>query len=106
MVQNHYVELLLELGVIGFALFACVIVGFVRQQRRAAYAVAIAAAFAVQWWFFSGYPNALHIFLILAFIYAVQASTPPSHSLQDSAADPRRRRVPPPRSRQTAAKRR
>ena len=70
MVQNEFLELLLEIGLVGFALFGLFVVGFVVKTKRVSWVWAILAAFLVQWWFFSGYPNALHVFLILAFIYA------------------------------------
>lgn len=71
MVQNEYLELLLEIGLVGFAVFAAIIIGIVAKTKRTPWAWAIIAAFLVQWWFFSGYPNALHVFLILAIMYAV-----------------------------------
>lgn len=69
MVQNHYLELLLETGVIGLGLFVAAIVGLLYMTRRHKYLWAVIAGFLVQWWFFSGYPNSLHIFLLLAFFY-------------------------------------
>lgn len=71
MVQNNYLELLLELGVIGIILFIVVLVAWFRTTKQNVAAWAIMAAFVVQWWFFSGYPNALHIFLLMAFFYVL-----------------------------------
>ena len=69
-VQNQYIEVLLEYGLVGFALFTAVIVGFVYRTRRDWLAWALMAAYLVQWSFFSGYPNALHIYLVLIAIFA------------------------------------
>jgi hypothetical protein len=71
-VQNEYVEILLERGVIGIGLFASVLFGLFYATRQQKWTWAIIAAFLVQWNFFSGLPNALHIYLILIllFVYA------------------------------------
>lgn len=71
MVQNQYLELLLELGIVGFAIFGAIVIGLFVKTRRAPYFWAILATFVAQWWFFSGYPNALHIFIIMACIYVL-----------------------------------
>ena len=70
MVQNEYLEILLELGVVGLALFVLIIAGLFKITAKHKYLWAIIVAFGVQWWLFSGYPNALHIFVIFAFFYA------------------------------------
>lgn len=69
-VQNQYVETLLEQGVVGLVLFVAVIAGLLCVTRQNKWVWAIILAFLFQWNFFSGYPNALHIYLILAVIYA------------------------------------
>lgn len=69
-VQNQYVEILLECGFVGFALFITLIVGLVTATRHNKWSWAIAAAFLVQWLFFSGYPNALHVYVTLIIIVA------------------------------------
>ncbi len=71
-VQNEFVEVLLERGVIGAGLFAMILIGLFYKTRRQKWTWAIIAAFLLQWNFFSGYPNALHIYLILIllFVYA------------------------------------
>jgi len=61
--QNQYTETLLENGLIGFSLFAALIVLLFRATRKHQFLWAIFAAFLVQWLFFSGYPNALHVYL-------------------------------------------
>ncbi len=70
-VQNEFIEKLLELGVFGLALFLLVLIGFTREILRskdARWMLGIFAAFVVQWMFFSGYPSAIHVYLILIFI--------------------------------------
>lgn len=69
MVQNEYLELLLEIGLIGFTLFAVIIVGFFKKTKRAPWIWAIMLAILMQWWFFSGYPNTLHVFMVVAVLY-------------------------------------
>ncbi len=68
-VQNQYIETLLEQGVIGLLLFMTILVGLIMTARRHAWIWAIVAAYMFQWLFFSGYPNALHAYLALIVIY-------------------------------------
>lgn len=63
-IQNEYVEILLENGLLGLLSFAGIIGALVFKLRRTKWLWAIIGAFLVQWNFFSGYPNALHIYLI------------------------------------------
>jgi hypothetical protein len=62
--------ILLELGVVGLAIWAAIIAGFIWKTRAQKWLWAILLAFLIQWNFFSGLPNALHIYLILAAIFA------------------------------------
>lgn len=68
-IQNEYVELLLEYGLVGLGLFIAILVGFLRGTWKAKWAWAFLAAYALQWSFFSGYPNALHVYLVLIALY-------------------------------------
>ena len=61
--QNAYVEILLEHGLIGLAIFGTLIFFLFRLSTKHKVLMPIFAAFLVQWFFFSGYPNALHIYL-------------------------------------------
>lgn len=70
-VQNQYVEILLEYGLVGLAVFAALLVGYLWGTRQSKWAWAFLGAYAVQWWFFSGYPNALHVYLVLIVLYTV-----------------------------------
>ena len=69
-VQNEFLAILLELGVVGLAIWAAIIAGFIWKTRAQKWLWAILLAFLIQWNFFSGLPNALHIYLILAAIFA------------------------------------
>ena len=65
-VQNEYVEILLERGLVGLVLFMAVIASTFDKLNKSKnrWAWSIIAAYAVQWCFFSGLPNAIHIYLI------------------------------------------
>ena len=74
-VQNEFAEILLELGAFGFVIFVAIMIGLCREiwrQKHARWTLGMVAAFIFQWLFFSGYPSALHVYLILmiAFMYA------------------------------------
>ena len=70
-VQNQYIETLLENGLVGAILFGLILGGFFVKTRSNKIAWAILIAFMVQWNFFSGLPNALHIYLILAIAFGI-----------------------------------
>lgn len=69
-VQNEFVEVLLERGLVGLALLGGLVVlyGRLYSQRRDYLALVILVAYLAQWCFFSGLPNALHIYLVLALL--------------------------------------
>lgn len=67
-VQNEYVEVLLENGVIAMSLFIAIIAGLFWALRQTKWLWAILTMFLVQWNFFSGYPNALHIYLMFVLL--------------------------------------
>lgn len=71
-VQNEFVEVLLERGLVGLALLGGLVVlyGRLYSQRRDYLALVILVAYLTQWCFFSGLPNALHIYLVLALLSA------------------------------------
>jgi len=71
-VQNEYMEILLELGLVGFLFFAGILFGLFYVTRQHKWLWAVIVAFLAQWFFFSGYPNALHIYLILAVVFLVK----------------------------------
>ncbi|HMR73295.1 MAG TPA: hypothetical protein PKD68_04785, partial [Candidatus Saccharibacteria bacterium] len=72
-VQNQYVEVLLEYGLVGFGLFVAILAGIVRNTRHSKWVWALLLAYIVQWNFFSGYPNALHIYLVLIAVYVASS---------------------------------
>ena len=71
-VQNEFIEVLLERGLVGLALLGGLVVLYGRLcfHRRDHLALVILAAYLAQWCFFSGLPNALHIYLVLALLSA------------------------------------
>lgn len=71
-VQNEFVEVLLERGLVGLALLGGLVVLYGRLcfQRQDYLALVILVAYLAQWCFFSGLPNALHIYLVLALLSA------------------------------------
>tara|TARA_A100001015_G_scaffold309688_1_gene409593 strand:+ start:3968 stop:5398 length:1431 start_codon:yes stop_codon:yes gene_type:complete len=68
-VQNQYAEVLLENGLIGFTIFISIIVSLFYSLRQHEWSWAVLTAFLVQWNFFSGYPNALHIYLVCIYLF-------------------------------------
>lgn len=79
-VQNEYVSVLLETGVIGFVLFIFTIgMAFyvVWKKTDAKIVIVIMTAYGITLFFFSGFPNALHIYLLpvmLAATYKLSAN--------------------------------
>ena len=69
-VQNEYIETLLEGGIIKFGLFVALIVAVFVATRKQKWIWAMVVACLVQWLFFSGYANALHIYLMLIIVSA------------------------------------
>ncbi len=70
-VQNEFLSILLELGIFGLIIWGLIILGIFLKSREKKYVWSILTAFLVQWFFFSGLPNALHIYLILATIFVI-----------------------------------
>lgn len=69
-VQNQYVETLLEIGILGFAVFLLILAALFVVTKNNRWIWAIITSVMVQWLFFSGYPNALHIYLMLIIVAA------------------------------------
>ena len=66
-VQNEYVSLLLETGMVGISLFVLtlvLIVGAVWKCRNRIAVISLLVAYGVSMMFFAGLPNVLHIFLL------------------------------------------
>lgn len=73
-VQNEYASVLLETGVVGFALFIFTLgMAFyvVFKKTDAKFVIVIMAAYGVTIFFFSGFPNALHIYLLPLMLAAI-----------------------------------
>ncbi len=68
-VQNEYAETLLEYGLVGTSLFGALFGGLIYSLRKNKWSWAIVLVYLVQWIFFSGYPNTLHIYLILTLLF-------------------------------------
>ena len=72
-VQNEYMSLLLETGLIGVSLFVLMLVLAVRMTLKkcevCGIVLALLVAYGVSFVFFSGLPNALHIVLLPGLIY-------------------------------------
>ena len=99
-VQNQFISLLLELGLIGvgllvFALYLAFCSRYGRPRLRSHPAlpllVALLLAYLVTLNFFAGLPNALHIYLLPPLIYLIFA---PSASLNSSQPLPARPKTP------------
>lgn len=79
-VNNQYIEVLIELGTIGLGLFMAFIILVIRQAYIARFWPLLPGLIAImtQWIFFSGYPNILHLFPLLGVAVALTTnSTPP-----------------------------
>lgn len=74
-IQNEYVERLLERGLVGLMLFV-VALGWLIWRAQPRWLMAIIVAFAFQWLFFSGYPNAIHIYLFLIAVWVLALPEP------------------------------
>ncbi|MDO4713016.1 MAG: O-antigen ligase family protein [Candidatus Saccharibacteria bacterium] len=85
-VQNEYLSTLLELGIVGVVLFVAVLFGLFRVVRCRPWLWAILVGFIVQWNFFSGLPNALHIYLVCG-VMVVYCSMPHAVSAGGRAGD-------------------
>lgn len=68
-VQNEYISILLELGLIGTILIIAILIYAFKKVDKNALLIAILSSFAFSLLFFSGLPNALHVFLIPALFF-------------------------------------
>ena len=72
-IQNEYFSLLLETGVVGVILGVLMVTIFIRKMIRgenAGMVLALMVAYGVSLMFFSGLPNALHIYLLMVYLFA------------------------------------
>lgn len=70
-VQNEFISLLVELGLVGLGLWLVSIFGLFQKIRHQAGLLAVLVAYLVQWNFFSGLPNALHIYCTLMLMFVI-----------------------------------
>lgn len=73
-VQNEFIEVLQERGLVGFLLLLGLIGYLIYRGRRSSLMLALLAAFAAQYCFFSGLPNALHVFIALGVLFSAASS--------------------------------
>ncbi len=76
-VNNQFLEILVETGIVGLGVFLSIL-GLLFTlfiKRRNWLLVALLPAYCVQWCFFSGTVNVLHIWLLLALAYVVLTYT-------------------------------
>lgn len=69
-VQNQYLEILLEYGLLGIGVFIGILIALFYSTSSNKWIWGALGAFIFQWNFFSGYPNAIHIYLFFI-IFAV-----------------------------------
>lgn len=67
-VQNEFVEVLLERGVIGLLLLVSLIIAVFYRLRYFRWTWAIVVTYLLQFCFFSGLPNALHVYAVLIWL--------------------------------------
>ena len=72
-VNNQYLETLSELGIVGLSLLiACVLTPLSALYRRKWWlGIALILALVSQWNFFSGYPNVIHSWIVIATCYSL-----------------------------------
>lgn len=82
-VQNQYIAILLELGFIGLSIFLYIIIATFRLTVKEKWLWGIIVSYLMQWLFFNGLPNAIHIYLMIAILLAL-FSTSTSQNLPKS----------------------
>lgn len=71
-VQNEYLMILLELGVLGWIIIGITVFYVIKQLRGLVITKGILVAYGLSWCFFSGISNVLHIYLITPVIGEVE----------------------------------
>ena len=75
--NNYYLEMLAELGLVGFILFVTFVVSLLYRlvTRRQFLLIAIIAGYLVQWYFFSGNADVIHVWVVIGLALAVSSPT-------------------------------
>ena len=71
-VQNEFLSVAVELGIVGVVLLTALLLALCRKMSvKKALAWPIILGFVLQWMFFSGLPNALHIYFVAMLMFAI-----------------------------------
>ena len=71
-VQNEFLSVAVELGIVGVVLLTSLLLALCRKMSvKKALAWPIVLGFVLQWMFFSGLPNALHIYFVAMLMFAI-----------------------------------
>ena len=71
-VQNEFLSIGVELGIVGVVLLLALLLALCRKTyAKKALAWPIILGFVLQWMFFSGLPNALHIYFVAMLMFAI-----------------------------------
>ena len=71
-VQNEFLSVAVELGIVGIVLLTALLLALCRKMSvKKALAWPIILGFVLQWMFFSGLPNALHIYFVAMLMFAI-----------------------------------
>lgn len=84
-VQNEFIEVLQERGLVGLLLLLGLIGYLIWREWRSSLMLALLAAFAAQYCFFSGLPNALHVFIALGILFSATSSQHLPKGLKENA---------------------
>lgn len=70
-IQNEYINILTELGIIGAIILVIVIIYIIKSSRRPSciIIIPIVLAYLITLGFFSGFPNVLHLYLLTPVVY-------------------------------------
>ncbi len=81
-VNNHYIEQLVEIGILGAGLFVSILMYLIALciRRKQYLLLALLAAYSVQWLFFSGNANVIHIWIVLGVTLGVLYYSPKDSS--------------------------
>ena len=72
-IQNEYINILTELGIVGVVILIIVIIYMIKKSKwpKSAVIIPIIIAYLVTLGFFSGFPNILHLYLLTPVIYGL-----------------------------------